>query len=58
MCTSLMPLARIVVTLVITGLMLPVNAADAKPDRRKSQVAYQRGMHADEALRGMARGWD
>src|ERR1039457_4364370 len=42
-------LVRIVVTVGISGLFFPVNGADAKPDPKKSQAAYQRGLRADQA---------
>src|ERR1019366_10780787 len=44
-------LARIVLTIAISGLILPVNGAAAKPDKKKSQAGYQRGLRADEAGR-------
>src|ERR1051325_816005 len=42
-------LVRIVVSVGISGLILPVNGADVKPDPKKSQAAYQRGVRADQA---------
>src|ERR1035437_2895852 len=44
-------LARIVLTIAISGLILPVNGAAAKPDKKKSQTGYQRGLRDDEAGR-------
>jgi hypothetical protein len=38
----------IVLSLAIGAALAPVNAAD-KADRRKSQLAYQRGVRADAA---------
>src|SRR5581483_5943604 len=38
---------RIVISLAITGLFLPVSGADQKVDKRKSQADYQRGVRAD-----------
>src|SRR3954468_21835156 len=42
-------LVRIVVSVGISGLFLPVNGTDAKPDPKKSQAAYQRGVRAEQA---------
>ena len=42
---------RILLPLAVWGMLAPVNAADAKPDRKKSQAAYQRGVKADAAGR-------
>ena len=40
---------RIPLAIGIAGLLLSVNAADVKPDPKKSQAAYQRGVRADQA---------
>jgi hypothetical protein len=41
--------AWIVLSVAITGMLMPVSGADAKPDKKKSQAAYQRGLQADKA---------
>src|SRR5579863_10085044 len=41
--------ARIVLSMAIAAALHPVNGADDKPDKRKSQAAYQRGVQADKA---------
>jgi len=51
MWISVQRLARIVLTIAISGLIPLVNGADAKPDKKKSQAAYQAGLRADEAGR-------
>src|SRR5437868_2630497 len=43
-------LAGILVSIGISGLLLPVNAADRRVSK-KSQAAYQRGVKADQAGR-------
>ena len=42
-------LGRILLTFSIAGLLVPAFGADTKPDKKKSQAAYQRGLHADQA---------
>src|SRR5438477_9874176 len=40
---------RILLALALAGLFAPAHGADVKPDKKKSQAAYQRGQRADEA---------
>src|SRR4051794_39501397 len=40
---------RVVVLVGISGLFLPGYSTDAKPDPKKSQAAYQRGVRAEQA---------
>ena len=35
--------------MAISVTLFTVNGASVKPDKKKSQAAYQRGQHADEA---------
>src|SRR5689334_17462300 len=49
MCPTAYSFARILVTFGISGLLLAVSGADRKPDTKKSQAAYQRGVRADQA---------
>src|SRR5262245_15078028 len=42
---------RILVTLGILGVLVPLNAADPKPDKKKSQAAMLRAQKAAEAGR-------
>src|SRR4051812_40701033 len=42
-------LSRIVITLGISSLLLPINAASSATDPKKSQLAFQRGQRADQA---------
>ena len=49
MWTSAPRFARIAFTLALAGMLIPADGADVKPDKKKSQAAYQRGQKADEA---------
>jgi len=52
MRTSASQLARLALLLAVAGWLLPAGAADAKPDRKKSQAAMLRGRKA--TMRGSA----
>src|SRR5215469_5300359 len=41
--------ARILLSVCLSGLIFSISAADSKPDKKKSQAAYQRGVHAADA---------
>jgi len=49
MWTSTSLPARILLTFAVSGLISSVSGADAKPDKKRSQAEYQRGLRADEA---------
>ncbi len=41
-------LAWLAVAAALSGLLIPVSGAGAKPDRKKSLEAFQRGLKADQ----------
>src|ERR1700722_12468076 len=49
MCMLNYRVARIVLSIAISGLFITVDSAQSRPDRRKSQVAYQQGQVNDQA---------
>ena len=49
MCKPNYRVARIVLSIAISGLFITVDSAQSRPDRKKSQVAYQQGQLADQA---------
>src|ERR1017187_2143358 len=49
MRTSASQLARLALLLAVAGCLLPAGGADAKPDKKKSLAAMQRGRKADQA---------
>src|ERR1017187_1340436 len=49
MRTSAFQLARLALLLAVAGWLVPAGGADAKPDKKKWQVAMQRGRNADNA---------
>src|SRR5258708_17364358 len=49
MRTSASQLARLALLLALAGWLFPAAGADAKPDKKKSQAALQRGKKADDA---------
>ena len=51
MCKPIYRVARVVLAIAITGLLISVDGADGKPDKKKSQAAYQQGVGADQAGR-------
>src|SRR5690242_21916738 len=48
MCNALRQVSRIVISMALSSALLSVSASEAKPDKRKSQALYQRGVRADE----------
>src|SRR5271165_3734060 len=51
MCKPMNRVGRLVLSVAITGLLFPVDGADGKPDKKKSQAALQEGERADQAGR-------
>src|SRR5674476_1306936 len=49
MRTSVSQLLRLALLLAVMGWLLPAGGADAKPDKKKSQAALERGKKADDA---------
>src|SRR5262249_35674595 len=47
MCMLINRAARTVLTIAIMGLLVPMFGADVKPDKKKSQAAFQAGELAD-----------
>ena len=49
MCKLNYTVARILISVAISGLLFSVTGAEVKPDKKKSQAAYQTGTAADQA---------
>ena len=49
MRTSRFQLAKIAVSFALAGMLISAYGGDTKPDKKKSQAAWQRGKKADDA---------